>query len=167
MAKKAISLILVALIWVTTTFASNQKPLPLAKKDKHAFINSIFTPAYLIQAMYDYGIQHPEVVYAQALIESGNFTSWLFKHNHNIFGMKLAIFRKTTAIGERKNHARFNNWLDAVADYKLWQDAKFNGRQVSQAEYLKALSKYAADKKYIQKVRKHLRDAEALSREGA
>lgn len=165
MAKKAISMILVALIGVTTTFASNQKPLPLAKKDKHAFINSIFTPTFLIQTMQEVGIQHPEIVYAQALIESGSFTSWLFKNNHNLFGMKLAVYRQTTAIGERRNHARFLNWIDAVKDYKLWQDAKFKGKLVSQAEYLKQLNKYAADKRYISKIRKHLPESEALLRQ--
>jgi flagellum-specific peptidoglycan hydrolase FlgJ len=167
MAKKAISLILVALlIGVTTTFASNQKPLPV-KRDKHAFINTLFSPNLLMQALIDAGIQHPEIVYAQALIESGNFTSWLFQHNHNLFGMKLAVYRKTTAIGERRNHARFSDWFEAVKDYKLWQDAKFGGKLVSQSEYLKALSKYAADKRYISKVRKHLPESESLLREGA
>jgi hypothetical protein len=80
----------------------------------------------------------------------------MFRLNHNPFGMKLAIYRKTTAIGERFKHARFRTWLDAVADYKLWQEARLKGQNLTTSQYLSNLKKYAADKHYLAKVRKHL-----------
>jgi len=151
---KITSLILVALFGAITTFA---KPYPTHRVgNRDAFINSTFTPSAFMQALLDNGVQHPEIAYSQALVESGYFTSKMFRLNHNMFGMKLALYRKTTAVGERFKHARFRNWLDAVKDYKLWQEARLKGKTVNQKQYFANLSKYAADKHYLAKVRKHL-----------
>jgi hypothetical protein len=79
---------------------------------------------------------------AQAKWESTHFTSEIFYDNNNLFGMKLAKIRPTTAIGKHKlhgNHAAYNNWQDSVKDYKLWQDS--NGMSKLPKElYLNRLS---------------------------
>ena len=46
----------------------------------------------------------------------------LCKNNFNLFGMKLARVRETTALGEYNGHAYYANYLDSILDYKLWQD---------------------------------------------
>ena len=43
-------------------------------------------------------IKHPEIVYAQALIETGGFTSTIYKQNNNLFGMKYVYDCKSCKI---------------------------------------------------------------------
>ncbi len=85
-------------------------------------------------------------VLAQAKLESYYMTSHLCKRANNLFGMRYPGRRPTTAIGvylqgkdkiiygERDElrkylkyptYAVYENWVDAVADYKLWQDNAF------------------------------------------
>jgi flagellum-specific peptidoglycan hydrolase FlgJ len=81
-----------------------------------------FSPQNLQQEIVKQGIKYPDIVMAQAKIESGHFSSPIFKENNNLFGMKLPESRKTTAIGKNRGHAKYNTWQDSVKDYKLWQD---------------------------------------------
>lgn len=77
------------------------------------------------QAMYELlvhmNVRFPHIVIAQARIESGNYTSNIFKENNNMFGMKCAKLRATTNIGENRNHAMFDTWQDCVMDYAFYQ----------------------------------------------
>jgi uncharacterized FlgJ-related protein len=75
----------------------------------------------LVKTMKDMGIQHVDVVLAQAILESGTFTSNVFKTKNNLFGMKVPGRRETTAIN-KKGYAAYRSWLDCVKDYKLYQD---------------------------------------------
>ena len=59
-------------------------------------------------------------VAAQATLESGNFTSEIFKENKNFFGMKTAKCRPSTAIGTNRNHAMYKYTDDCMIDYYLW-----------------------------------------------
>jgi flagellum-specific peptidoglycan hydrolase FlgJ len=67
------------------------------------------------------GIKHPEIVFAQSVLETGSFSSVIFLENHNLFGMKLAKKRHTTAIGISRGHAKYKTWQQSVDDYLLWQ----------------------------------------------
>ncbi len=80
-----------------------------------------FSEKALLQFMNELGVKYPETVLAQARLETGNFTSPIFKENHNLFGMKVAKKRPTTAIGVNRNHAQYKNWKDSVIDYALFQ----------------------------------------------
>ena len=51
--------------------------------------------------------KYPGIVYAQGVIESGGFSSQLFKLNNNIFGMRLPMYRKTYAINQAFGFAVF------------------------------------------------------------
>ena len=68
------------------------------------------------------GIKYPELVFAQAMLESGELRSKLTRTNHNIFGMKLPSVRETLAKGSRHNHAYYIHWTESIRDYKLYQD---------------------------------------------
>lgn len=84
------------------------------------------------------GIKQPNIVLAQATWESGHFKSDIFKENHNLFGMKQPKVRKTLATGENRGHATFNNWVDSVKDYKIFQDENgYSG--LSYDQYMKKL----------------------------
>jgi uncharacterized FlgJ-related protein len=71
----------------------------------------------------DLGIKFPKIVYAQAVVESGNFESKIFLENNNLFGMKVAKSRPTTAKGERNGYAYYDSWQMSVIDYALYQSA--------------------------------------------
>ena len=108
-----------------------------------------FSPSNMLTTMTEMGIVYPDIVMAQARIETAHFTSKIFKENHNLFGMKLPKQRSTTAIGEQHNHAEYTSWRQSVIDYKLWQDRVLN-KVHSRRAYLKYLNKYyATDKQYV------------------
>jgi uncharacterized FlgJ-related protein len=80
-----------------------------------------FSERALLSFMKKLKIKYPETVLAQARLETGNFTSDIFKENHNLFGMKVAGKRPTSAIGEHRGHAQYRDWKDSVIDYALFQ----------------------------------------------
>jgi len=96
------------------------------------------------------GIKHPEIVLNQAILESGNFGSDIYKENHNLFGMKEAKARTTTALGTNRNHAYYTNWKASVIDYCLYQRRYYKGGDYYQ--FLESKG-YATSKKYIKKLK--------------
>ena len=56
-------------------------------------------------------LKFPEIIKAQAILESSNFSSEIFKANNNMFGMKAAALRPTTNIGTNLGHASFNTCI--------------------------------------------------------
>jgi hypothetical protein len=64
--------------------------------------------------------------------------------------MKLAKVRETTAIGEYKHHAKYNNWYDSVLDYKLFQEWYSDNSydMTNYTQFLKDMG-YATNIKYI------------------
>lgn len=99
-------------------------------------------------------IKYPKVVLAQAKLESSHFNSKIFRENNNLFGMKLPLVRKTTAIGENRGHSVYSTWRSSVDDYKLWQNAMLH-RANTQEKYLAYLQRnYAQDKNYIKQLKR-------------
>lgn len=95
-------------------------------------------------AIYKLRIQHPDIVMAQCIEESGNFTSRLFKDGHNCTGMKVPAQRPTLAVGVLYGHARFKNWHECIVDYALWQSSY--ARNLSRDEYFAYLDRVYAEK---------------------
>lgn len=96
------------------------------------------------------GIEHPEVVMAQARLESGHFTSSVFKENNNLFGMRLPRQRETEAVGEKNGYALYKDWKASVRDYKLWQDKMIKHTNGKESSYLSYLGRrYAEDEQYV------------------
>lgn len=124
--------------------------------DYEKFSNSklvIFNEVNLLKEMDKIGIRFKEIVLAQSKIETGHYQSKIFKSNNNLFGMKLARQRQTTAIGEQFNHAKYTNWIESLKDYKLWQD-KYCKEFKSDDDYLNYLSDiYAEDKQYVKLIK--------------
>lgn len=108
------------------------------------------------EKLVEYGIEHPDVVFAQAVLESGNFTSKLFKTQNNLFGMKLPYKRKTTAVGKNKNgYAKYNSVDDSIYDYYLFQEYAMRKREMNKKEYISYIGRnYAHDKNYTKKLNK-------------
>ena len=96
------------------------------------------------------GVKHPDIVLAQFRLETGNGTSKKCVKYKNLFGMKLAKQRKTTALGEVDDYAYYSHWTESVKDYKLWQDKYY-----VDGDYYKFLESkgYATSKEYINKLK--------------
>lgn len=116
--------------------------------------NNEFSRAKLKEYILQLNIKFPQVVLAQAELESGHFTSPIFKENHNFFGMKPAKLRPTTNKGENKGHAVFDTWRDCVVDYAFYSATYLNDMK-NEAEYLEYLRQnYAEDPNYVSTLKK-------------
>lgn len=101
-------------------------------------------------------MSHPDIVYAQAVLESNHFKSDIFKSNNNMFGMKEPMIRNTVAIGTKNGYAYYKNWEHSIIDYALYQATYLSNtsKGLNKQEYLERLvsSSYAEDPNYIKKL---------------
>jgi uncharacterized FlgJ-related protein len=115
-----------------------------------------FTEQKLADLLKKLKIQHPEVVLAQARLETGGYKSRIFRENHNLFGMKEAVRRINTAQGTQYNHAYYEHWRESVYDYAFYQ-CRYMGRVGSREEYFNLLSQsYAEDPMYVTKLKNEI-----------
>ena len=95
-------------------------------------------------------VKFPHIVMAQSIIETGHWTSKIFRESNNLFGMKEAKTRITTSTGTQFNHALYETWVESIYDYAFWQ-CRYMGGINTEEEYFSYLSQnYAEDKNYIQ-----------------
>lgn len=121
--------------------------------------NADFSEELLKKCMYYERIKYPDVVLTQAQLETGFYTSDIFRNGNNCFGMKYPQYRETIAIGIYQGHAKYNYWWESVIDYAMWQDWYLKlGYKINTDEdddfYLVFLRcvRYAEDPKYIHKL---------------
>lgn len=109
----------------------------------------------LYEEIIHHDIKFPEVVFAQAMIETGHFGSDLFRKENNLFGMKFPLQRKTTAVKKSNSgYASYMTWMHSVYDYKLWQNSVLKSRSITEDEYIKLLGRiYAEDKNYMNHIK--------------
>ena len=100
--------------------------------------NDKFSEDKLVEMLNDLDVKYPHIVLAQSIQETGRWTSKVFRENHNLFGMKEARSRVSTAQGTQYNHALYNNWRESVYDYAFYQ-ARYMGNIRSEEEYFQAL----------------------------
>lgn len=85
------------------------------------------------------GLPHPEIVLAQARLETGNFKSRRCRVDHNLFGIKRS-----------GRYAKYRRWQDCVSDYKRRISSRYKGGDYY--AFLKRIG-YAKDPKYIFKLK--------------
>lgn len=95
-----------------------------------------------IQQLKAKKIKHPEIVYAQYRLETGNGKSRGFKEYNNAFGFSL-----------NGKLMRFKSVSECVEYYKMWQAKRY-----VRGDYFEFLKKigYAEDNKYIELLKKML-----------
>lgn len=121
-------------------------------KERSELIGSCTFQDSLLNYIFELRLEHPYIVYAQALEESGHFKSAICLENNNMFGMKMPERRPTTAIGVNKGHAKYLSWRDCVVDYALFQSAYMRG--LSEGDYLSKLSEsYAESLQYEKRIK--------------
>jgi len=108
-----------------------------------------FSEEALIELLKDCNMKYPHIVLAQAKVESGHYKSRIFKQNNNLFGMRRARIRVTTAQGDKDTFAYYRDWMDCVYDYAMYQTSVMCNVS-SEEQYLQKLGeKYAQDTIYI------------------
>lgn len=95
----------------------------------------------LYQALDRYGVAFPKIVVAQALLETGYFTSNVCLSYNNLFGLRRP---------SDGSYYRFANWEESVKAYKDYVQYKYKG-----GDYFRFLGHigYAKDPKYLYKVK--------------
>ncbi|MBO5612413.1 MAG: peptidoglycan DD-metalloendopeptidase family protein [Prevotella sp.] len=98
------------------------------------------TNLYAVLNRHD--VKHKEIVLAQALLETGYFSSRVCLENNNLFGLRRPSNGK---------YYKFANWEESVKAYRDYVQYKYKG-----GDYYSFLNKigYAEDSQYINKLRK-------------
>ena len=104
-----------------------------------------FSEENLKKEIKNLGFKYPDVIYAQAIEETGRFKSAVFKQNNNLFGLKIPNLRPTLAIGENLNHAKFRNWRESLIERAMW-DIQNTNNIYSKEEYYQLLDAIYAEK---------------------
>lgn len=99
---------------------------------------------FLVCQIYD--VQFPEIVYAQARLESGNFKSKLFETKNNFLG----LYNSKT-----KDFYEFEHWTECILGYKELLQFKYTGDEQIETYYQFLIDlPYAIDPQYITKVKR-------------
>lgn len=125
-------------------------------KEKIVILNEAdaFKRDKLIKMLKDLNLKFPHIILAQSMLETSNWNSKIFRENNNLFGMKEATKRVSTAEGSQYNHAYYKHWRESVYDYAFYQ-ARYLSNINSENEYFQYLSAtYAEDPAYVNKLRK-------------
>lgn len=147
--RKYIGMIVLSFIgvFVLSSFILKEVVVVNAEKEVVLKTNDSFSKEKLFLEIDKYSFKYPDIIKAQALVESGHFSSPVFKQNSNMFGMKQAMVRVTTAQGSNLNHAYYTNWKDCVIDRALYE-ARFLSK-LTKEEYFSYLDQtYAEGKGY-------------------
>lgn len=120
-----------------------------------------FNESVLIEKIKELNLPYPHITLAQAKLETGQYTSKIFKENHNLFGMKEARVRVNLAKGTQYSHAYYNNWEESVLDYAFWYSS-YARKCRSEDELYQLLDNQYAEAPYYVKCLKQIVKEENL-----
>lgn len=143
-----ISLLIIGWLSGTNTYIINHITHKTQVSDTVKVHGDVFSEDALIELLKSTNVRYPYIVLAQAKIESGNYTSLIFKQNHNLFGMKQARKRTTTCLGTLNGHAYYTDWISSVYDYAMYQNNMMCNIDSESEYYAKLGDNYAADSTY-------------------
>lgn len=101
----------------------------------------------LMEALEYYGVKHPHIVYAQAVLETGYFKSDLCLNGNNLFGLYNS---------KKHRYYTFDHWKDCIIAYKEMIQYKYKDGD----DYLNFLKEigYAEDSEYICKLKELIKN---------
>jgi len=157
------SVVIVGVMFATFMISSPAKPPVVIKKVKTVTVykDKIIHPEIpeltkenVMSYLKELNVKFPHIVLAQAIIESGTFTSKICKKNNNLFGMREARLRISNNLGTQFGHAVYSNWEESVVDYALYQ-ATYLSKCKTESQYYSYLAdSYAAGPRYSVAVKK-------------
>jgi uncharacterized FlgJ-related protein len=140
---------------------------PLRKSNAETPAKSANMADSVFQLMLKHDVKFAHIVKKQSYLETGNYTSPVFKQGYNCFGMRYN--KRGVAIKKHLNHAAYRTVEDSVIDLKLWQEQRIAayerkfGRITSDDKYYHFLNhivigngiyRYAEDVKYTDKLKR-------------
>lgn len=96
----------------------------------------------LMAVLEYYNVKHKNIVYAQAILETGHFRSKVCREYNNLFGLYNS---------RSKDYYRFNHWSESVVAYLNYIQYRYKPPD----DYYKFLEEigYAEDPQYITKLK--------------
>lgn len=96
----------------------------------------------LMEALKYYEVKHPQIVYAQAVLETGHFKSELCLNGNNLFGLYNS---------RKHEYYTFDHWTESVVAYLNYVQYRYKPPN----DYYRFLSDigYAEDPDYINKLK--------------
>ena len=122
------------------TLTEMHLPSSMTDEDFHGFAE--LNIDNLLSVLEKYNVKEKKIVLAQALLETGYFSSPLCMECHNLFGLRHP---------SDGSYYTFNNWEESVKAYLDDVQYKYNGGNYY--AFLKRIG-YAEDRNYTSKVRK-------------
>lgn len=126
--------------------------------------DTITTPEFYNQTAEDglqaaleyYDLHHPDIVFAQAQLETGYFKSALYTKHNNLFGLYSS---------KHQRYCRFGHWTESVVAYKDWIQRRYKPPN----DYYGFLERihYASDPLYIWKLKQMVKRNEKRRSIGA
>jgi uncharacterized FlgJ-related protein len=151
-----LGIILSFVIAVSVGYTLGKKDrLNLSEEEKLIIIQekNQFTQDKLIDKLNELNVKFPYIALAQSMLETGNYTSKVFKEGNNLFGMREAKQRITTAKGTENNHAYYHTWYESVLDYSFYQ-CRYLSNITTEEQYYDYLNQsYAEDPNYVKQIK--------------
>lgn len=104
--------------------------------------NHTFSKENLIADIQEMPFKYKSVILAQAILESGNFKSPVFRENNNLFGFRLASQRLTFSKESNMGYAVFKNYRQSVQERLIYEAKYMHG--LSRKQYMAYLDKVYA-----------------------
>lgn len=138
---------------LTIQLQKEEQLLSLEQSIGYWFINKPekVNDSILYQFLIDNNAWYPDILLKQAKIESGNYSSNIYKSNNNLYGMRVPYKRSTTQSGFDKGYGVYQNWCLSALDRLLWDYYHFDEKPTKE-EYLNKLQFFAEDSNYISKI---------------
>lgn len=132
---------------IEKVYVNNTEEILITKK------NNEFSEHILINKIKELNLPFPHITLAQAKLETGDYTSKIFKENHNLFGMKEARVRVNLAKGTQYNHAYYNDWEESILDYAYWYASYARKCKTEDELYQLLDAQYAEATYYVQSLK--------------
>lgn len=128
-------------------FKSNSPPVYQAKdivrlEQPEFLLSEEPDSALLVEALKYYDVKHPEIVYAQAILETGHFKSRVCKEYNNLFGLYDS---------KKGEYYKFNHWSESVVGYLNYIQNRYHPSN-DYYIFLKDI-RYAEDSMYVHKLK--------------
>ena len=140
-----IALLVVA--FLINVYSDNKKENTIIEKEDSVSVqwrqnHFLLSEENLYNELVAQGVDFPEIVTAQALLETGHFKSYACLQQNNLFGLR----------DNKGTYMSFPHWTDAVAAYKKYIQRYNHPVPEDYYAYLQELG-YAEDPQYIDKLK--------------
>lgn len=140
-----IALLVVA--FLVNVYSDNKKENTIVEKEDSVSVqwrqnHFLLSEENLYNELVAQGVDFPEIVTAQAILETGHFKSYACLQQNNLFGLR----------DNKGKYMSFPHWTDAVAAYKKYIQRYNHPVPEDYYAYLQELG-YAEDPQYIDKLK--------------